>query len=227
MGSSDPFVAISRTRPDGTRMQVWKSSVVQKNTNPSWAEVSVPVQVLCNGEMDAPLVLEVYDWDSSGSHNLIGGMSVSTNGLLQMAQMKAGVPLSNPAKSGPRGMFFCESARIVSHPTLLDYVAGGAQLNLMVGVDYTGSNGAPHLPNSLHQTMDLSKNEYLGALRAVGSILLEYCAGNHNVVRVGAVFESPASVRALVLCAAKLSPRPHPTPPSIPFSAHVRIWRAN
>lgn len=179
MGGSDPFFVISRVLPDGGRMQVWKSTVVKGNLNPAWPAVSMPVQLLCNGDLAAPLALEVFDWESSGSHKLIGGMATSTNGLLQLATLRAASNLTHSGKPGIRGMFYVDSAKVVSHPTLLDYVAGGAQIGLMVGVDYTGSNGDPRTPTSLHSCADLNRNEYLQALRAVGSILLEYCGSQH------------------------------------------------
>lgn len=34
--------------------------------------------------------------------------------------------------------------------TFLDYIIGGTEINLMISVDFTGSNGKPTDPNSLH-----------------------------------------------------------------------------
>ncbi len=32
----------------------------------------------------------------------------------------------------------------------LDFIRGGEELNLITAVDFTGSNGIPRMPNSLH-----------------------------------------------------------------------------
>merc|ERR1712048_65234 len=52
---------------------------------------------------------------------------------------------------------------------------GGCEINLCVGIDFTGSNGNPTTPGSLHyQSPDGSKNDYEKVISAVGSILNHY-----------------------------------------------------
>lgn len=56
----------------------------------------------------------------------------------------------------------------------MDYLRGGLELNLSIAIDFTGSNGMPTHPSSLHY-MDLHKpNQYQIAIDAVAKILLEY-----------------------------------------------------
>lgn len=57
--------------------------------------------------------------------------------------------------------------------SFLEYVFGGCEIGLSIAIDYTLSNGNPNQPNSLHY-LDMNKNEYLKATRAVGSILQYY-----------------------------------------------------
>jgi hypothetical protein len=56
----------------------------------------------------------------------------------------------------------------------LDYLQGGLQLNLSVAIDFTGSNGVPSQPTSLHYINKNAPNQYQKAIMAVGSILLNY-----------------------------------------------------
>lgn len=57
----------------------------------------------------------------------------------------------------------------------MDYLKGGLELNLSIAIDFTGSNGIPTQPNSLHYIMDpLRPNEYQQAIHAVSRILLNY-----------------------------------------------------
>lgn len=74
--------------------------------------------------------------------------------------------------------------------TFLDYLAGGCEMNLIVAIDFTGSNGDPRQPNSLHYLGNQNGafsvpafmaspsigNEYQKATTMVSSILLPYAS---------------------------------------------------
>ena len=51
---------------------------------------------------------------------------------------------------------------------------GGCQINFTVGVDFTGSNGNPSEPNSLHYIDPHRPNQYQQALSAVGAVCQDY-----------------------------------------------------
>lgn len=63
---------------------------------------------------------------------------------------------------------------IVSRPTFIDYIRGGLELNLSVAIDFTGSNGVPSQPNSLHFMYGKVPNQYQLAINAIGNILMNY-----------------------------------------------------
>ena len=46
--------------------------------------------------------------------------------------------------------------------------------NLTAFIDFTASNKQPELPDSLHYTGDIEKNQYIQALKSVGEILIQY-----------------------------------------------------
>lgn len=59
--------------------------------------------------------------------------------------------------------------------TFLDYVAGGCELNFMVAIDFTASNGNPRLPDSLHYIDPSGRpNAYQKAIMEVGGVLQFY-----------------------------------------------------
>ncbi|KFO12879.1 Copine-3, partial [Balearica regulorum gibbericeps] len=60
--------------------------------------------------------------------------------------------------------------------TFLDYIMGGCQLNFTVGIDFTGSNGDPRSPDSLHYLSPNGVNEYLTAIWSVGMVIQDYDA---------------------------------------------------
>ena len=65
------------------------------------------------------------------------------------------------------------SLDIIKNYTFLDYIRGGMQINLSVGIDFTGSNLDPSKPNSLHY-LGSSNNSYEIAIRSCGAILAYY-----------------------------------------------------
>ena len=63
---------------------------------------------------------------------------------------------------------------VIKQHTFLDYITGGCQINFTVGVDFTGSNGNPSTPSSLHYIDPYKPNQYTQALVAVGQVCQDY-----------------------------------------------------
>ena len=61
-------------------------------------------------------------------------------------------------------------------PKFVDYISGGCELQMCVAIDFTGSNGDPRRPGTLHYIdfRDGQLNDYEKALSAVGSIIARY-----------------------------------------------------
>uniref|UniRef100_A0A4W3HZK3 Copine III n=1 Tax=Callorhinchus milii TaxID=7868 RepID=A0A4W3HZK3_CALMI len=77
----------------------------------------------------------------------------------------------NYKNSGTLRVKLCQ---IVKEYTFLDFIMGGCQLNFTVGVDFTGSNGDPRSPDSLHHISPNGLNEYLMAIWSVGMVVQDY-----------------------------------------------------
>ena len=58
--------------------------------------------------------------------------------------------------------------------SFLDYLRGGVQINLTIGIDYTGSNGNPNSPDSLHYIGTNELNSYEKAIKSCGNIVAYY-----------------------------------------------------
>ena len=168
-GKSDPFVVLKRINEDGSWSAVWKSDVVMNNLNPTWKPAMLSVKTLANGDPDRPLRLEIYDWDRDGSHDSLGFVECSLRDLAVAGQ-------SWPVryKSKQKGtIFVVGEPKVFRLPTFLDYLAGGCQINVTVGIDFTGSNGHPRDAGTLHSLAD-PPNQYQTALRSVLGILEHY-----------------------------------------------------
>jgi hypothetical protein len=60
-------------------------------------------------------------------------------------------------------------------PEFIDYLAGGLEINLSIAIDFTGSNGDPRQPGTLHHIHRTGElNDYEKAITAVGSVIAKY-----------------------------------------------------
>jgi hypothetical protein len=76
-------------------------------------------------------------------------------------------------------------------PSFLDYISGSCELKLSIAIDFTGSNGDPRHPGTLHYVHPNGQlNDYEKAITAVGSIIAKYDSRKmHAVFGFGAKFE--------------------------------------
>jgi len=74
------------------------------------------------------------------------------------------------------GTLSVQNARIERHASLTDFIAGGLEISLAVAIDFTGSNGHPQEPSSLHYISPggMQHNQYEQAILAIGSVLEPY-----------------------------------------------------
>ena len=61
--------------------------------------------------------------------------------------------------------------------SIVDYLKGGTQISLAIGIDFTASNGSPETKKSLHyydKKHPDTLNDYQQAILAIGQVLLNY-----------------------------------------------------
>jgi hypothetical protein len=88
-------------------------------------------------------------------------------------------------------------ARKHKKPEFLDYLAGGLEINLSIAIDFTGSNGDPRQPGTLHHIHPSGElNDYEKAITAVGSVIARYDSDQRfPVFGFGAKFNGKISHR--------------------------------
>ena len=64
--------------------------------------------------------------------------------------------------------------RVSKNYSFVDYLKAGIQIGLSVAIDFTGSNGHPNNPTSLHYINDQQPNQYERAIIACGNIVAYY-----------------------------------------------------
>ncbi|XP_072306595.1 copine-3-like isoform X2 [Eucyclogobius newberryi] len=179
-GKSDPYLEFFKQTETGWQL-AHRTEVVKNNLNPSWRPFRIPLQSLCGADMDKPVKVECYDYDNDGSHDLIGTFETTMTRLQEATRVSpAEFECINSKKKQKKkgyknsGVISVKQCQVVKEYTFLDYIMGGCQINFTVAVDFTGSNGDPRSPQSLHYISPQGVNEYLSAIWSVGNVVQDY-----------------------------------------------------
>lgn len=181
----DPFLLISRIVESGSVIPIFKTDVLKNDHNPIWKPVYLSMQQV--GSKDIPLMVECFNFNSNGKHDLLGKVQKSLADLEKLHASGSGVNFFVQTGIGPphqtkvlKSQMFVEKFTEKIQHTFLDYLASGYELNFMVAVDFTASNGNPRLPDSLHYIDSSGRpNAYQRAITEVGGILQCYDADKH------------------------------------------------
>jgi hypothetical protein len=171
----DPFLTISRPLSDSLALQrVWKNSPIKFTNHPLWPITGIPLQPLCNGDLDIPLRLELFDWNSNGQHVSIGFYETSLRHLLTKSEWE--LPLTNSLSVDGAPLLLLTNLSLSRQPTFLQFLKGGCNITVSIGIDFTQANGEPSDPSSHHHwdSSHVTLNSYERAISSVGSILEEY-----------------------------------------------------
>jgi len=169
-GKSDPFLRFLKKKEDGSYLQVHQSEVIRNNLNPIWRSFRIADSKLCSN-YSQDFKVECWDREGSGNHQFIGDFETSLD------KIKSGVTeyeLQNPKKKAKTGTLHVSNFNICPPITFVDYLRGGTQLNMVVAIDFTGSNGNPSSSFSLHNRSMDPPNQYHQAISSVCPIVLNY-----------------------------------------------------
>ncbi|KAK4572174.1 hypothetical protein RGQ29_030554 [Quercus rubra] len=175
---SDPFLRISRIVESGGPVPICKTEVVKDNLNPIWKPLCLSMQQF--GSKDNPLIIECFDFNSSGNHVLIGKLQKSVADLKKLHIERSGANLTLPSphhghEKVLKGQLFVDQFCEKQQYSFLDYISSGFELNFMVAVDFTASNGNPRNPDSLHYIDPSGQlNSYQRAIMEVGEVIQFY-----------------------------------------------------
>ncbi|XP_071448546.1 copine-8-like [Hetaerina americana] len=180
LGKSDPFLVFMKAMESGDFNAVHKTEVIKGTVDPYWKKFSIPVRILCNGDYERTIKVVCYDWNSSGDNEIIGEFETTLKELSQGPGSDTVYPLINKKKqlkkkgsyknSGTVSLDFLDIRKTYS---FLDYVKGGTQIHCSFAIDFTGSNGEPTSPDSLHFISSMP-NSYEIAIQSIGNIIKDY-----------------------------------------------------
>jgi len=186
-GKSDPFFTVSaQTSPNGDNWDVvYRSEHLDSDLNPVWKEARINVDALCRGDREKPIRIGVYDYSKKGKFLSMGEFETSLAGLLETKSFqleKGKIEVTGATVEGGDGLagsvakmqIADPSAGPNGPPTFVDYLSGGCELNLTVAIDFTGSNGDPRRPGTLHHVDPNALNGYESAIASIVPILANY-----------------------------------------------------
>jgi len=181
-GKSDPFIEILRSTESNRYILVHRTEVIKNTLNPQWKPFQLSVRSLCNGDDDRDLRFDIYDWNRSGSHEIIGSFHTSVRKLRSGANNENTYDVINKEKQKKKGKKYnnsgivsLDSIKVEIVPSFLDYIRGGTQVNFTLAIDFTGSNGNPNQQSSLHYRDPTGRpNQYQTAIQSVGEIIQDY-----------------------------------------------------
>ncbi|KAH9754592.1 protein BONZAI 3 [Citrus sinensis] len=146
---SDPFLRISRIVESGNSIPIYKTEVINNNLNPIWRPITLSMQQFVSKK--------------------------SVGDLEKLHQERTGATFMLPSTQCSKSQLFVEKFVEKEQYSFLDYISSGFELNFMVAVDFTASNGNPRNPNSLHYIDPSGRlNSYQQAITEIGEVIQFY-----------------------------------------------------
>ena len=148
-------------------INVYKSEVAEiKLGKATFNNVKIPASVVCNGDYDNMVLIQFHDFNE---HKIIGEYKTNITNLLSK---DSSFKIVNPDNYQElKASVRCD---LIKEHTFLDFIRGGMQIALTIGIDFTGSNGNPNSSSSLHSINLSSYNSYEKAIRSCGDIVAYY-----------------------------------------------------
>lgn len=117
---SDPFLIISRLHEGHSYRRVWQNYPIKNTLDPCWAETEISLSVLCNGDWQCPLKIEIYDFERSGRHVFMGECMTTTEAILQQGKTLLILDVIEPEKQKKSGNNYSNSGKLkISHVTIV------------------------------------------------------------------------------------------------------------
>jgi len=173
---NNPYIIISKPSESGRELPVFRSEVVPKCSTCTYKKFSIPMNSLCNGDIQTPIVISVFDFREGKTDVFVGKMSATVQTLMENQGNK--YPIKDP-KNKDFGFIRINQIGIVQKPTFCDYLRSGIQLNLITAVDFTASNRDPSDPRSLHFLNPNSPNQYESCIWSIGTVVCPYDSDQH------------------------------------------------
>jgi hypothetical protein len=180
----NPFFRLEKlNEEDKTWTVIWKSEVIKDNNNPTWDPAKLPLQLLCEDEPTRPLKITLWVWNRFTPDELVGFVETTVEELV--VKSRRGIPVFDVmmekkkifggTKLKRAGTLKVLKANVLQIPSMLQYFAGGTEMDLMIAIDCTIGNGNwREDSSSLHYRSNTWMNDYQAAIKKLGTIYEVY-----------------------------------------------------
>lgn len=147
-------------------------SGVEEGSNIGFMTKDLKSSKICDNDFNLPLRFILMKYKKNGSHYEIGRKEFNLNRLLA-GKFDFDLDMADKfkKKSTKISIYNFQKKNIYEFS---DYLKGGLNLTQFVGIDFTGSNGNPLDPRSLHHIKEGRLNYYQRAILSLGEILEKY-----------------------------------------------------
>ena len=191
LDKSAPYFRLESWNKEGQKWElIWKSEVIKDSLSPTWMEARLPLQLLCNDDQLNPLKITIWDYDKhSVQDHQMGHVESTVSELVSKAKegdipvflvMREKRKLFGGSKLKCVGLLKVIKAKIVTIPSMLQYLSGGCSLDLMIGIDCTVANGQFGSEKSLHHSASRWLNDYQAGIQKFGGICENFARGRHS-----------------------------------------------
>lgn len=176
-----PYLTISRKLASNHWTPVFRSLIPGKPTGHvrssfDMGKLTYNYEKFCRCNDNVELRFEI-SYDRGGKHKQVAS-GISSLSTCHAADGIVTLETTRPTGCVPAGsrsvQLQLSNRSLVEETTFLDFVIGGCEISLVIGIDFTASNCHPAQPGSLHFWDSMKPNEYEMAIRAVGDILAAY-----------------------------------------------------
>ena len=140
-----------------------------------FSPIEISVNSLCRGVKENPILIQLIAPIKKRGFKVLGSLLTTYSQLLTKTNNWEG---SLKLNSKPVATLSLYLFSITSKNSFLDYISGGCNVSLIIGIDFTKSNGFPNDKSSLHYLGNKESaglaNEYISAIKVVGDILQYY-----------------------------------------------------
>jgi len=178
-GKIDPFFQMYRQTNDGQWASVYKSEHFKKTYKPRWKRFKIESRRLCHGNVDRPIKIVCWDWNRDAMPDYACEIQTTLAELLDQSSMdwQKWDEKKKKYKSKNCGQLLIRCSNVIEKFSFTSYLSGGLEIQLMVAIDFTGSNGDPRDAKSLHYMgPPANESQYMKVIKSVGRVLEPYDA---------------------------------------------------
>lgn len=123
--------------------------------------IKITASKLCSGQYGLPLKFRLMQFVSNGSHKFKAECLMTVNDFLQNGIRQWNM-INSRKNQKQANLLLINYTKEINY-AFIDYLRGGMDINLITCIDFTGSNGIPSNPSSLHympNRVDAPLNQY-------------------------------------------------------------------